>query len=207
MEKIDLTKTDKPYYSATLQPELRNIGPARYISISGTGDPSSNTFKNDIQALYAVAYAIKFMCKTDGNDFTVPKLEGLWGYDEEKYAHISMMEAQTAVPRNEWSYRLLIRMPDFVRQKQISSAIRQVIVKKKIQHAEKVSPYKLREGKVLQILHVGPFNTEHHSLAKMLVFIDAHKLKKNGAHHEIYLSDFNKTAPDKLKTILREPVK
>lgn len=202
-----MTKADKTYYTATLQPELKNIGPARYISITGTGDPSSDTFKSDIQALYAVAYAIKFMCKTDGNDFILPKLEGLWGYDEEKYACISIMEAQTIVPRSEWTYRLLIRMPDFVRQKQISSGIRQVIVKKKIQHAEKVSSLKLREGKVLQILHVGPFDTEHESLAKMLAFTEEHKLKKNGAHHEIYLSDFNKTAPDKLKTILREPVK
>lgn len=207
MEKLDLTKVYKTYYRAATKPELKNIGPVQYISVTGKGDPSGKEFGDNIQLLYAVAYALKFMCKTDGNDFTVPKLEALWDFDTKKYANISMVDTPTVVPRSEWTYRLMIRMPDFVRQKQIASAIRQAIIKKKLPQAEKVEFYKLNEGKVVDMMHIGPFDKEMETLKHMQIFIKANNLKKNGQHHEIYLSDFRKTIPEKLKTILREPVK
>lgn len=207
MEKLDLAKAYKTYYSAAVKPALKDMGPAQYISIPGQGDPSGIEFGDNIQLLYAVAYALKFMCKTDGNDFTVPKLEALWDFDHKKYAGISMTDAPVKIPRSEWTYRLMIRLPDFVRQKQIASAIRQVIIKRKLDQAEKVEYYKMNEGKVVDILHIGPFDKEIETLAHIRAFTEANNLKRNGQHHEIYLSDFRKTIPEKLKTILREPVK
>ena len=195
MEKLDLTKTYKTYYRAAVKPELKNIGPAQYISITGKGDPSAKEFSDNIQLLYATAYAVKFMCKTDGNDFTVPKLEALWDFDRKKYPGISMAETPNKVPRSEWTYRLMIRMPDFVRQKQIASAIRQVIVKKKLDQAERVEHYKLNEGKVVDILHVGPLDKEMETLAHIQAFTEANNLEEKGQHHEICLSDFSKTIP------------
>lgn len=205
--KLDLTKQHKNYFTAKTKPELVTIEPANFLSISGKGDPSGVEFTQRIQALYATAYTIKFTYKSLNKDFVVSKLEGLWWFDDKKYAGIRMTEAPKQIPRSEWEYRLLIRMPDFVSKKEVASAIEAVYTKKKIALAKHVEFYAMNEGKCIQILHIGPFSTEPESLEKIQAFSQERHLRKNGLHHEIYLSDFNRTAPEKLKTILREPVK
>lgn len=207
MEKIDLTKLHKGYYTAKPYPELITIEAADFLSIRGKGDPSSDEYAETIQALYATAYVLKFMYKAQNKDFTVAKLEGLWWFDDAKYCHVSMEDAPLKIPRSEWEYRMLIRMPDFVTAEAISDAKQQVINKKGIALANTVELYPMNEGLCIQMLHVGPFNTEPESLQLIKEFSEANGLLKNGLHHEIYLSDFRKTAPEKLKTILREPVK
>lgn len=207
MEKLDLTKQYKSYFTAKTKPELVQIEPARYISIPGKGDPSAAAFAQPIEALYATAYTIKFAYKAQGKDFTVSKLEGLWWYDENKYPGKNISTSATDVPRSEWEYRLLIRIPDFVQQEDIAAATATVLQKKKAALAASVEYYTMEEGKCVQMLHVGPFANEPESLLKIAAYMNAHQLSKNGLHHEIYLSDFRKTAPAKLKTILREPVK
>ena len=118
-----------------------------------------------------------------------------------------MEDAPLKIPRNEWIYRLMIRMPDFITQHQIDSAINIVINKKQIDLAKSIEFYEMNEGKVVQILHIGPFENETQTLKIIQEYSKANNLQKNGLHHEIYLSDFRKTSPEKLKTILREPVK
>jgi hypothetical protein len=206
MNKLDLTKKYKSYYTAKTTPNLVTIEAAQFISITGKGDPSAPEFTNHIQALYPIAYAIKFMHKANNNDFTVSKLEGLWWFDENKYPGKNMTTA-TEVPRSEWEYRLLIRMPEFVTAKDLEKAKETVSAKKNAPLADKVEFFTLHEGKCIQMMHVGPFSTEPESLAQIAAFSAQNKLERNGLHHEIYLSDFRKTAPEKLKTILREPVK
>lgn len=205
MDKLDLTKLYKTYYTAKTAPEIVDIETARFVSILGKGDPSGEAFSADIQLLYPVAYAIKFACKEMGKDFTVSKLEGLWWFDEQKFGNLTMSEAPQKVPRSEWEYRLLIRMPDFVDEKMIASAVETVVSKKKMPAAERVHFFEMTEGKCVQMLHVGAFNDEPVSLQKMLHFMQTKGMSKNGLHHEIYLSDFRKAAPEDLKTILREP--
>lgn len=207
MEKLDLTREYKTYFTAKTKPELVEIEPASFLSITGKGDPSGKDFGDRIGALYATAYAVKFIFKSLKQDFTVSKLEGLWWYDEEKYNGLTISEAPDKIPRSEWEYRLLIRMPDFVIQKEVSSAIKTVLEKKKIELVNEIKLVHMNEGKCVQMLHVGPFDKEHETLKEMHAFIMQNNLQRNGLHHEIYLSDFRKTAPDKLKTILREPVK
>lgn len=97
--KTDLTKLHKSYYSAARNPEIATLGPAGFVSICGSGDPSGHEFSADIQALYSTAYALKFICKEMGNDFVVPKLEGLWWYDETRFAGLSTEDAPSRVPR------------------------------------------------------------------------------------------------------------
>src|SRR4051812_34303009 len=121
MPKIDLSKIYKNYYSAKRKPELLIVEAVHFISIEGKGDPSGEVFAEKIDALYPVAYAIKFMCKAAGNDFTVPKLEGLWYFDPGKYSGVSISEAPQKIPRDQWEYRLLIRLPDFVRPGQVQT--------------------------------------------------------------------------------------
>ncbi len=207
MEKIDLTKQYKPYYSAKTKPEIIEIESARYISICGKGDPSGEAFSADIQKLYPVAYAIKFACKALGKDFSVPKLEGLWWFDEKVFGAFTPAEAPQKVPRDAWEYRLLLRMPDFVDEKMVAAAAMSVASKKKIPGVERVQFFTLTEGKCIQMMHLGPYAEEPVTLQKIMEFSAANGLVKNGLHHEIYLSDFRKTAPEDLKTILREPVR
>lgn len=207
MEKLDLTKHFKSYYTAKAKPELLHIEKARYLSITGKGDPSGEDFAQKIQAIYPVAYALKFAFKAQEKDFTVAKLEGLWWYDEARYFGISIAESPKAIPRNEWEYRLLIRIPDYVEQKDVKAAVEACYVSKGRAAIKEVSYFEMEEGKVVQMLHTGPFDNEPETLAKLNDFITAHAFGRNGLHHEIYLSDFRKTPPEKLKTILREPVK
>ena len=207
MSKLDLTKTDKTYYKAKTSPEILHIEKTNYISITGKGNPSGKEFLEKIQALYGTAYILKFMLKAVNNDFVVPKLEALWSFDTEKYAAISMDEAPLKIPRTEWNYRIMIRMPDFVTKKQTEEVINTAINKKQIELAKSIEFYEMAEGKVIQILHIGPFEDEPQTLKKIQEFSIENNLQQNGLHHEIYLSDFRKTAPEKLKTLLRERVK
>ena len=207
MEKLDLTKHFKSYYTAKAKPEVLHIEKARYLSITGKGDPSGEDFAQKIQAIYPVAYALKFAFKAQGKDFAVAKLEGLWWYDEVRYAGISIADSPTAIPRSEWEYRLLIRIPDYVEKKDVEATVEASFASKGQAAIRDVSYFEMNEGKVVQMLHTGPFDNEPETLAKLNDFISAHALGRNGLHHEIYLSDFRKTPPHKLKTILREPVK
>jgi hypothetical protein len=206
MDKLDLTKKYKAYFTAKTKPGLVTIEEAHFISITGKGDPSDQEFTNHIQALYPIAYTIKFMHKAQNRDFTVSKLEGLWWFDENKYPGKNITTA-TEVPRSEWEYRLLIRMPEFVTAKDLETAKEKVNEKKNVPLAARVEYITMNEGKCIQMMHVGPFSKEPESLAQIAAFSEQNKLQRNGLHHEIYLSDFRKTAPEKLKTILREPVK
>lgn len=207
MEKLDLTRAYRKFFTAGNHPEVVELERASYLSLTGKGDPSGEQFARDIEALYSVAYAVKFRCKGEGNDFVVAQLEGLWWYDEERYPGFTIDSASVSVPRSEWEYRLLIRLPDFATEEHVKQAVHSVREKKKMETAEKVGYFELEEGKCVQILHTGPFDKEADTLKVMGEFIRQNNFQKNGHHHEIYLSDFRKTPPEKLKTILREPVK
>lgn len=197
MDKLDLTKKHKNYYSAKTSVEQLSFGKVPYLTISGKGEPAGNEFSEKASALYPVAYGIKKICKETIQDFGVPKLEGLWWVNDERPA--------LEVPRSEWYWKLLIRMPDFVSKQMVDNA-KQEVIKKKTKIAEQVNFEILDEGEVVSVLHIGSYKTEPESINKIDDFIKSHKLTKNGLHHEIYLSDPNKTEPEKLKTILRQPV-
>lgn len=207
MEKSDLTKLYKSYYSATETPKIVTFEKIQYLSILGIGDPSLKGFSDAIEALYATAYAIKFIYKALKNDFVVPKLEGLWWYDEELHKGLTIDEAPQKVKRSEWEYRLMIRMPDFVTAEVIEQMVANTAAKKLLPKVNDIHLFFLEEGKCVQALHVGPFDKEPETLNRINDFIQSNNFSRNGLHHEIYLSDFRKTSPDKLKTILREPVK
>ncbi|MEE1943985.1 GyrI-like domain-containing protein [Pedobacter sp. KR3-3] len=207
MEKLELTKQDKAYYSAGSMPALKNLAACNYLSIAGKGDPEGRAFQLVLQALYSVAYSLKFSCKAQGNDFVVPKLEGMWNFEASKYKDISMADAPLKVPRSEWNYQMLIRMPDFVSPRDIDMAKLKVMAKKGLDLVKNVSYFQLPARTVVEMMHFGPFSTEPQSLLQLQQFIEARGLESDGLHHEVYLSNFNTVAPEKLKTILREPIK
>lgn len=207
MEKTDLSKLDKAYYTAGVRPQLVEIAKNSFLSLAGKGDPGGKDFAKQLEVLYSTAYALKFICKEGGKDFVMPKLEGLWSFDEKQFSGLSITDAPAKVPRDQWNYRLLIRMPGFVQQAQLTTAINAVVNRKGLTAAKSLELIEMNEGLVVQMLHVGPFSNEPETLLKMQEFMRTHDLQRNGLHHEIYLSDFRRTAPEKLRTILREPVR
>lgn len=199
--KINLMKEYKSYYTAKTTPEIVEIEEGKFLAIEGKGAPGCDEFQAKVSALYSLAYGIKMLMKKEGKDFTVAKLEGLWWVDSDK--------PYTEVPREEWRWTLLIRQPEFVTSEIVEKARQEVIKKKKIKMVKEVKFKKLREGKCVQILHIGPYSTESESVAKMEKLMKEKGLTKNGPHHEIYLvMAYPRKVPDeKLKTILRQPVK
>ncbi len=199
MEKNDLVKQDKDYYSAKTKLEIKEFKELKFLVIIGKGEPAGKEFNAAVEALYPLAYGIKNIYKKQEKDFTVPKLEGLWWVNSDKNA--------LEVPRSEWHWKLLIRMPDFVTGEKFEQAKVEVINKKGIHKINEIQFEEITEGKCVQILHIGPYSTEPETIENMKTFMQDNKLVENGLHHEIYLSDPRKTAPEKIKTILRQPVK
>lgn len=198
-EKLDLTKEYKTYYTAKTWPHIVEFGEARFIGIEGKGEPGGEEFSSRVGALYPLAYAIKNLSKKDGRDFGVAKLEGLW-WVEQKGPFLE-------VPRSEWCWKLLIRLPDSITAEVVEKARQEVLKKKGIELVKAIAFEKITEGKCVQIMHLGPYATEDETIMKMKAFMDENDLVENGLHHELYLSDPHKSAPEKMKTILRQPVK
>jgi len=204
--KLDLTKTQKPYYTAPSVPQRITAPVAKFLSISGKGDPNGEAFAAATQALYTCAYSVKAIYKQQQQDFTVCKLEGLWWVDETRWkvdGHHSALQ----VPREEWQWQLLIRMPEFVSAENAQQAIQTAMVKKQLPLLKDVTFISYEEGDCIQVMHTGPYSAEPATLQLMEDFMAKHQLKWNGKHHEIYLSDPRRVAPEKMKTILRQPVK
>ena len=199
MSKLDLLKEYKSYYNAGKNPEIVEFDEANYLTIEGIGEPAGKMFVSKVEALYPLAYGIKKICKEQDKDFGVPKLEGLWWVEGDT--------PPLEIPRNEWRWKLLIRMPEFITKELMFSVQPVVAKKKKNELVQKIALEKMTEGKCVQIMHIGPYSTEHKTINELMAFIDANGISVNGKHHEIYLSDPRKNKPDKMKTIIRYPVK
>lgn len=199
MTKIDLTKKYKTYYTAKKSPQMVEFGKVNYLSIEGTGEPAGEEYTRKLEALYPLAYAVKNLSKKTSQDFVVPKLEGLWWVESDKHA--------LEVPRGEWRWKLLIRLPSFITPQTVEEAKMLVLKKKNIELVKEICFEEINEGKCVQIMHIGPYASEPETIAKMKKFMEENNLVENGLHHEIYLSDPRKVDPEKMKTILRQPVR
>lgn len=202
--KVDLKKDLKELYSGRAGKSVLVKVPALSIlAVDGKGHPSSgDAFGDAMAALYAVAYGIKFARKEagKGSDFTVMPPEALWWA-----ARNRKLDGATALADYRWSLFLVV--PKFVREPAIRAARDAAKAKKDgPKLAAKVELRKLTEGRCVQTLHVGPYDAEGPTIAAMHAFAAEQGLKPTGKHHEIYLSDPRKAAPDKLRTILRQPV-
>ncbi len=198
--KLDLYKLHKAEYAATRKPALIDLKPATYLAISGQGAPGGEQFTASIGALYAVAFTIKMTRKFAGKqDYAVCKLEGQWWTK-----HDSDFADQ---PRDQWRWQLLIRTPDFVGEADLRQAVAALLKRGKGEDTKRVRLESLAEGPCVQMLHVGPYERECDTIALMQAFAEKQQLKFSGRHHEIYLSDPRRVPPERLKTILRHPVR
>jgi len=197
-EKIDLYVKCGKEYAASSTPALVAMGPAIYLSIHGQGAPGGPAFTEAVGALYGVAFTVKMTRKFAGKqDYVVSKLEGLWP---------DFREGEAMPEKEQWTWQMMIRTPDFVKQAEVAAAVALLQKRGKGAGADRVFLESLHEGTCVQSLHVGPYEKECETVARMAAFAQQQGLKLSGSHHEIYLSDPRRVAPEKLKTILRHPV-
>ncbi len=194
-EKLDLFKEYKSEYKAAKKPALIQTAPAHYLAVDGTGGPGSPLFEECIGALYAMAFTIKMTCKFAGrSDYAVCKLEALW-------------HSMPDVPRDEWTWTLLIRTPDFITQADLDKAARALLSKGKAERVSAVRLETLDEGPCVQMLHVGPYEQIGQSYELLAAFAADQDLTPAAGAHDIYLSDPRRIEAAKLKTIIRLPVR
>ena len=206
---FDFKKEYKEFYLPKAKPEIVTVPPMNYIAVRGKGDPNEEdgAYKQAIALLYGIAYTIKMSKKgshqIDGYfDFVVPPLEGFWqqtGSDSIDYAH-----------KENFEWISVIRLPDFVTKADFDWAVQEATAKKKLDFSP-VEFLTVDEGLCVQCMHIGPYDAEPATVAAMDAFVRAsgcaNDLTAARRHHEIYLSDVRKTAPDKLKTVIRHPIK
>ena len=199
-DKLNLYKAHKADYVTPRTPAAVDIAPATYVTITGQGAPGADAFQAGVAALYSVAFTIKMASKSAGRDYTVCKLEGQWWGDSES--------ADLAdLPKDQWNWKLLIRTPDFVGKKDLDAAQHALLAKGKPPETRQVKLETIREGRCVQMVHVGPYDAERRTVAAMAAFAKEQGLAFHGLHHEIYLSDPRRVPPDRLRTILRRPVR
>jgi hypothetical protein len=200
-EKIDLFKQlRKSDYAQPKKPALVEVGQGLYLTVEGRGEPGGPEFETRVGALYAVAYTIKMTRKFAGKqDYVVGKLEGQWWSDEGPDLK--------RIPKRKWRWRLMIRTPELVRRAELSAALKNLEKKGKAPGAEQVRLESIAGGSCVQMLHLGPYDREWESIEQMLAFAGEQGLTPHGRHHEIYISDPRRVPPERLKTILRLPVR
>ncbi|MFE2655458.1 GyrI-like domain-containing protein [Brevibacterium sp. NPDC059310] len=203
MDKIDLKKTLPSYRARHGEFDVIEVPPRAYLMINGHGDPNTSPeFTSAVESLYPLAYALKFLSKRElGRDYVVPPLEGLWWAAD-------MSAFTTARDKSAWDFTLMLLVPDWLDRAQVEEVAEAVERKSAPPRLRDVRFETLDEGTCVQTLHIGPFDAEAEVLARLHdeVIPDA-GLTMTGRHHEIYLSDFRRTAPERLRTILRQPVR
>ena len=205
---FDFKKEYKEFYLPPVTPTLVDVPPANYIAVSGTGNPNDegSEYKDSIGLLYGIAFTIKMSNKGGRQiegyfDYVVPPLEGLWWSEngEVNYAH-----------KEAFHFISMIRLPEFVTRADFDWAVAEATRKKKTDFS-KVEFFHYEEGRCVQCMHIGPFDSEPITIGKMKAFAEQQGLSiaidDVSRHHEIYLFDPRKTAADKLKTVIRYPVK
>lgn len=209
MEKIDFKKQYKDLYTASAKaPKIIKVPRLQYLMVDGQGDPNTSPdFHAAIGALYGAAYTAKFMFKEKAEvpDYVVPPLQGLWWADD--------LSAFVENRREEWLWTLMILAPEWFTKLTLKACV--AACKEKADKKKELVPpqldqlrlEKMTEGQCVQMLHIGPYENECGTIEKMFAFMQEQGLACEGRHHEIYLSDPRRTQPEKLKTILRHPVK
>lgn len=206
---FDFKKEFKEFYQPKTKPSIITIPKMNYLAVRGTGDPNqeNSAYKESIELLYGVAYTLKMSHKTDYKiegffDYVVPPLEGFWWQEDREgvdYGH-----------KEQFSFISVIRLPDFVSKDNVDWAITQASKKKK-RDFSRVEFFTYDEGLCVQCMHVGPYNDEPKTVEAMHQFMEEEgyvlDITLERMHHEIYLGDVRKTAAEKLKTVLRHPIK
>lgn len=198
--KLDLKRSLKDLYApAAGKISVVDVPPLTYLTIDGQGAPDGPEAQVALRALYPVAYKIKFLMKARDQDFVVMPLEGLWWSDD--------MDAFREGRRDRWRWTYMILQPEFVTPEMVAEAIASVDPEKAGPALGRVRLEHLEEARAVQVLHIGPYAEEGPTVTRLHEHIASLGGELCGKHHEIYLSDPGRTAPDRLRTIVRQPFK
>lgn len=203
MEKLDLKKKWKHLYEPSAKEiSVVEIPPLTYLMVDGEGDPNTSVaYVHAIEALYSLSYTLKFSLKKKPNavDYSVMPLEGLWWADDPSAFHRN--------DKSAWKWTAMILQPDFIAKCDVDEALDELRRKKNPAALNRVRLETLHEGTAAQILYLGPYAKEGPVIERIHALIHASGKELCGKHHEIYLSDPQRTAPEKLKTIIRQPMR
>ena len=205
---FDYKKEYKEFYLPKGKPEIVQVPPMNYIAVRGSGNPNEpgGSYQQAMQILYAIAYTLKMSYKTDYKmegffEYVVPPLEGFWWQEDVAGVDYSRKE--------DFRWISLIRLPDFVTERDFQWAA-ETATKKKGIDCSKAEFMTVAEGLCVQCMHLGPYDAEPATVAKMDAYLKEagyrNDLSRKRLHHEIYLSDARKTPPEKLKTVIRHPI-
>ena len=203
MEKIDLKKQLKHLYSpSSKKPVIVEVPKMSFLMIDGEGDPNtSQMFQDAIATLFPLSYTLKFTVKKGLElDYPVMALEGLWTGTPKGLTRF------TSDDKAQWNWTLMMMQPEIISEEMVNEGIETVRKKKDPPLLDKVRFESFEEGPVVQQMHIGPFDDEWKTVEPMHKWIEEQGYELTGKHHEIYLSDMRRTAPEKLKTVLRHPV-
>ncbi len=206
--KHEWRKKEKDLYIPKTRPSIIDVPQMNFITITGEGNPNSETFSNHIQALYTIAYTIKMSLKKDKGvegyiDYTVYPLEGQWDLNTEGKKHYKE-GVEVKELKSFMKYTLMIRQPDFITQDVFNKYKEIAYNKKKTEYINQVRYERIEEGRVCQMLHKGSYDSEVESFELMEEYIKEIGLKRQSKQHkEIYISNPNKDDPSKQKTVLR----
>lgn len=204
MAKVDFKKELKHLYRPSAKNfQVVDVPPMNFLMIDGHGDPNTaQSYTDAVEALYAVAYKVKFINKKEiGRDYVVPPLEGLWWAEDMDTFTVSR-------DKSTWDWTMMIMTPDWVTRPMVTEAVEVVQKSKDLPALEKIRLESYHEGLSVQILHIGSYDDEGPTISRLHhEYMPQNGLQENGKHHEIYLSDPRKVSPEKLKTVLRQPVK
>ncbi|MGK5518003.1 GyrI-like domain-containing protein [Micromonospora sp. URMC 107] len=201
-EKTDFKRAADAYQARRGEFRLVDVPDMRYLMVDGHGDPNTSpAFTAAVEALYPVAYRLKFASRRDlGRDYVVPPLEGLWWAED-------MASFTTQRDKSRWDWTLMIMVPDWVGRDMFTAAVEQAGARNRPSRLDDIRLETLSEGRCVQTLHVGSFDDEAGVLARLHgEFVPGNGLRMVGRHHEIYLSDRRRVAPERQRTILRQPV-
>lgn len=202
-EKYDWKRVEKSLYAPGRYPQLVAVPICKFFALRGEGNPNNAFFTEYIQCLYSLSYALKMQWKKEnGFDYAVYPLEGVWSLPA------SVQGKNGGLDKDRLMFHLMIRQPDFVSEEYAADIIKKVKIKKPHSLLENVTFEAISEGTCVQMLHVGSYDDEPESFAKMHSFMCENNLSRvNTVHREIYLSDGRRVEADRLKTILRFQVK
>jgi hypothetical protein len=206
MAPFDLVRQHRSLYAPSAKhPALVEVPEFAFLMVDGRGDPNtSEAYHQALEALYTVAYTLKFsLKKADAErDFKVAPLEGLWWADE-----ASPTTAELQRNRDAWNWTMMIAVPDEVTAEEVAAAADAAARKRELPTAALPRLERVEEGLAAQIMHVGPYTEEAPTIELLHDFVAAQGYELRGRHHEVYLGDPRRTAPERLKTVLRHPVR
>ncbi len=211
MEKLDYKKAYKDLYQPPAKPSVIEVPEMIFIAVDGEGNPNTcAAYKEALEILYGLSFTVK-MSKMNGTqpegyfEYVVPPLEGLWYCDEIYFNGLNVTD------KDKFRWTSMIRQPEFVTEEVFYAAKETLNKKKPALDLSKIRYMKLTEGLCVQIMHIGSYDSEQESIEKISEFISRNGYKEDFSdgrfHHEIYLSDPRKCAPERLRTVIRHPVK